>query len=50
MGTLHPQTRENLLSAMRREAFAFASYLMYATQARNHGRPDIAVNDVVWAL
>jgi rubrerythrin len=42
MPTLHPQTRENLLRAMRREAFAFASYLLYATQARQHGRPEIA--------
>ena len=42
MRTLHPQTRENLLRAMRREAFAFASYLLYATQARKHGRPEMA--------
>ena len=42
MRTLHPQTREHLLRAMRREAFAFASYLLYATQARKHGRPEIA--------
>lgn len=42
MQTLHPQTRENLLRAMRREAFAFATYLLYATQARKHGRPEVA--------
>jgi rubrerythrin len=42
MRTLHPTTRENLLSAMRREAFAFATYLLYATQARKHGRPQVA--------
>ena len=42
MRTLHPQTREHLLRAMRREAFAFASYLLYATQARKHGRPQVA--------
>ena len=42
MPTLHPQTRENLLRAMRREAFAFASYLLYATQARKHGRQQVA--------
>ena len=42
MWTLHPQTRENLLSAMRREAFAFATYLLYAAQARQHGRPEVA--------
>jgi rubrerythrin len=27
---------------MRREAYAFASYLLYATQAGQHGRPEIA--------
>ena len=42
MRTMHPQTREHLLRAMRREAFAFASYLLYATQARQHGRPQVA--------
>ena len=42
MHTLEPQTRENLLRAMRREAYAFAMYLLYATQARKHGRPEIA--------
>jgi rubrerythrin len=42
MRTLHPQTRENLLSAMRREAFAFAMYLLHAAQAREHGRPQVA--------
>ena len=42
MRTVHQQTRENLLRAMRREAYAFATYLLYATQARKHGRPEIA--------
>ena len=42
MRTMHPQTREHLLRAMRREAYAFAMYLLYATQARKHGRPEIA--------
>jgi rubrerythrin len=42
MQTVHPETRENLLRAMRREAYAFAMYLLYATQARKHGRPEIA--------
>ena len=42
MGTMHPETRDNLLRAMRREAYAFAMYLLYATQARKHGRPEIA--------
>jgi rubrerythrin len=39
---MHPQTREHLLRAMRREAYAFAMYLLYATQARKHGRPEVA--------
>jgi rubrerythrin len=42
MRTVHPQTRENLLRAMRREAYAFAMYLLYAAQARRHGRPQLA--------
>jgi rubrerythrin len=42
MQTLHPQTRDNLARAMRREAYAFASFLLYATQARQHGRPQLA--------
>jgi rubrerythrin len=42
MRTLHPEIRENLLRAMRREAYAFAMYLLYATQARKHGRPQVA--------
>ena len=42
MRTLHPQTRENLLRAMRREGYAFAMYLLYAAQARRHGRPQLA--------
>jgi hypothetical protein len=31
MRTVHSQTRENLVSAMRQEAFAFATYLLYGT-------------------
>ena len=42
MRTVHQQTRENLLRAMRREAYAFAMYLLYATQARKHGREQVA--------
>ncbi|HWD44019.1 MAG TPA: ferritin family protein [Actinomycetota bacterium] len=42
MQRVHPETRENLLRAMRREAYAFAMYLLYATQARRHGRPQLA--------
>jgi rubrerythrin len=39
---MHPETRDNLLRAMRREAYAFAMYLLYATQARKHGREQVA--------
>ena len=41
MWTVQPKTRENLL---RRApgAYRFAMYLLYATQARKHGRPEIA--------
>jgi rubrerythrin len=39
---MHPQTRDNLRRAMRREAYAFAMYLFYATQARHHRRPQLA--------
>ena len=42
MRTMHPETRDNLLRAMRREAYAFAMYLLYATQARKHGREQVA--------
>jgi hypothetical protein len=42
MRTLHPLTRDNLLKAMRREAFAFASFLLHATQAPKRGRPQVA--------
>jgi rubrerythrin len=42
MQTMHPETRKNLLSTMRREAYAYAIYLLYATQARQHGRPELA--------
>ena len=42
MQTMHPETRDNLLQAMRREAYAFAMYLLYATLARKHGREQVA--------
>jgi rubrerythrin len=35
-------TREDLLSAMRGEAFAYASYMLFAEAARRDGRKDIA--------
>jgi rubrerythrin len=35
-------TREDLLTAMRTEAFAYASYMLFAARARTDGRPDVA--------
>lgn len=39
---MNPQTRENLLQAMRGEAFAFVKYALFAEQARHNGREDLA--------
>jgi rubrerythrin len=39
---LNPQTRENLMTAMRGEAFAYAKYMAYAQAARENGNPAIA--------
>lgn len=39
---MHDTTRQNLLTAMRGEAFAFAKYQLYARQARQHGRSALA--------
>jgi len=39
---MHPQTRLNLLMAMRGEAYTYARYLLFADQARACGRPDLA--------
>jgi rubrerythrin len=35
-------TREDLLTAMRAEAFAYASYMLFAARARKHGRAEVA--------
>jgi rubrerythrin len=35
-------TREDLLTAMQREAFAYASYMLFAGTAREDGRKEIA--------
>jgi rubrerythrin len=35
-------TREDLLNAMRGEAFAYASYMLFAEVARRNGRAEIA--------
>jgi rubrerythrin len=39
---MNAQTRENLLAAMRGEAFAFAKYMLFAEHARKSGRADLA--------
>jgi rubrerythrin len=39
---MHPKTRENLLAAMRCEAFNFAVYRLCAVQARHNGRAELA--------
>jgi len=38
----HWKTMENLQTAMKGEAFAYASYLLYAEEARKSGHPEIA--------
>jgi rubrerythrin len=35
-------TREDLLSAMRGEAFAYASYMLFAETARRNGKSEVA--------
>ena len=39
---MDPQTRTNLLKAMRGEAFAFVKYTLFAEQARQNGREELA--------
>ncbi len=39
---LNQKTMENLHTAMKGEAFAYASYMLYAEQARKTGHPEIA--------
>jgi rubrerythrin len=39
---LNPQTRENLMTAMKGEAFAYAKYMAYAEHARQSGHTNIA--------
>jgi|SRR5438270_6015322 len=40
--TLSVRSRQNLLDAMRGEAFAFAKYKLFALQARSNGHNDLA--------
>ncbi|MFA6243630.1 MAG: ferritin family protein [Candidatus Hydrogenedentales bacterium] len=39
---MNPQTRRNLVKAMRGEAFAFVKYTLFAQQARKNGREELA--------
>jgi rubrerythrin len=39
---IHPETAENLSSAMHGEAFAFARYTLYAEHARKSGNQELA--------
>src|SRR5919198_3626242 len=39
---VHRATRDDLLAAMRGEAFAYASYMLFAEAARRNGRPEVA--------
>ena len=39
---LHPQTKENLSTAMHGEAFAYAKYMMFAEHARKSGNTELA--------
>ena len=36
------QTRDNLLTAMHGEAFAYVKYMLFADRARKNGRTDLA--------
>jgi rubrerythrin len=40
--SLSKQTQDNLSTAMRGEAMAYANYSLYAQQARNHGKKQLA--------
>jgi len=39
---MRPQTRENLLTAMHGEAFAYAKYMLFAKHARHSGQENLA--------
>jgi rubrerythrin len=41
--TLHEKTKENLITAMHGEAFAYAKYIAFAEHARKDGNPELAV-------
>ncbi|HVC41449.1 MAG TPA: rubrerythrin family protein [Candidatus Saccharimonadales bacterium] len=40
---LHEKTKENLITAMHGEAFAYAKYVAFAEHARKNGNPDLAI-------
>jgi rubrerythrin len=39
---MKPQTKDNLLTAMHGEAFAYVKYMLFAERARKNGRADLA--------
>jgi rubrerythrin len=39
---IHEQTKENLMTAMHGEAFAYAKYMAFAEHARKSGNPALA--------
>jgi rubrerythrin len=39
---MKPQTKDNLLTAMRGEAFAYLKYMLFAERARKNGHRDLA--------
>ena len=41
-GAMTTATREDVLNAMHGEAFAYASYMLFAEEARRSGRRDVA--------
>ena len=41
-GSLSQKTQDNLSTAMHGEAFAYAKYLLFAHQARQHGNTELA--------
>ncbi len=39
---MNPRTEQNLLAAMKDDAFTYAKYLLFAEQARRNGKPVLA--------
>ena len=39
---MNAQTKENLLTSMHGEAFAYVKYMLFAEHARKNGKPELA--------